>query len=83
MAKNIETSLENLDLENSKLSDLFDKAWKSQQELYKSSDESSSVYEMRRKRTIQVLEKCKFMIEELGLFSENESLEEISTSELR
>ena len=75
--------LDNIDLENSKLSDLFDKAWTSQKELYKASDESSALYESQRKRTIEVLEKCKFMIDELALFSENESLEEISTNELR
>lgn len=83
MAQNFDTILDNIDLENSKLSDLFDKAWKSQQGLYKASDESTVDYQERRKKTIQVLEQCKYMIDELALFSENESIEEISTSELR
>jgi hypothetical protein len=80
---NVETILDNIDLENTKVSDLFDKAWKSQYALYKVDDTSSSSYETRRKKTLEVLLHCKSMFEELGLFSENEGLEEVSTSELR
>jgi immunoglobulin-binding protein 1 len=75
--------LENVDLENSKLSDLFDRAWQSQQQLHNTADETSSDYDSRRKKTIEVLERCKEIVDELALFSENESLEEISTNELR
>jgi immunoglobulin-binding protein 1 len=83
MTQNVETILDNIDLDNSKVSDLFDRAWKSQQDLYKTSDTSNSTFEARRKKTLAVLEHCKSMFEELGLFSENEGLEEVSTSELR
>lgn len=77
------SDLDKIDLENSKLSDLFDQAWKSQQVLFKSSEESSSEYESRRKKTIAILNQAKSMIEEIGLFSSNEGIEEISTREIR
>jgi hypothetical protein len=66
-----------------KLGELFDKAWLTQYELYKSTNESGEHYEQERKRLIQMLTKCESMLDELHLFSENESLEEVATNELR
>ena len=73
-----------VDFENMTLSDLFDKGWKLQQEMMKSStDETSQTFSLNRKMSIEMLEKCEFMLGELHLFSSNESIEEVSTSELR
>lgn len=71
------------DYENRTASDLFDSSWKLQQELEKSSDESSENYSIKRKQAIEMLRKCTEMLDELHLFSENESIDEISTSEIR
>lgn len=76
-------STEDIDIENSTASVLFDKGWKLQQELYKTSDETSQSYETKRLRTIEVLAKCATILDELHLYSDNESLDEISTNELR
>lgn len=76
--------MDNNDLENMKLADLFDLGWKEQRELSKTSMcEQSSDYLMKRKKAVEILKKCEFMLDELHLFSDNESLEEVSTSELR
>lgn len=76
-------NFENIDLENSTASTLFDIGWKFQQELANASDQSSPEFEQKRKRLIEILEKCEDMLGELGLFSKNETLEEVSTNELR
>lgn len=75
--------LENIDYEKYSLSSLFDLGWKLQQDLDKQSDESSSSYQLRRRRLIDLFQKCEFMLDELHIFSSNEELDEISTSELR
>lgn len=83
-SNDVQISLDNIDLENATLSSLFDVAWKSQRDLEKdSADESSVEYQTKRKKIIQVLQKCELMLDELHLFSDNESLDEVSTSELR
>ena len=74
---------EPIDLESTRLSDLFDKGWQMQLELEKASDERSDIFVRNRRRTIEILERCEFMLDELALFSENESLDEMSTSEIR
>ncbi len=72
------------DLENMKLGDLFDLGWKEQRELSKTTlCEQSSEYLLKRKRAIEIFEKCEFMLDEIHLFSDNESIDETSTSELR
>ena len=73
-----------IDLDNMTVSELFDKGWKLQQYLMKtSSDESSQDYMLKRKQAIEVLEKCANGLDELHLFSTNESIDEVSTSEFR
>ena len=73
-----------VDLENVTLSELFDRAWKLQQDMMKScTDETTQAYMLNRKKAIEMLEKCDFMLGELHLFSSNESIDEVSTSELR
>ncbi len=72
------------DLDNLKLCDLFDRGWRLQRELSKSSvDESSDQFLLKRKKSLEILKKCEFMLDELNLFSENEDLDEVSTSEIR
>jgi len=71
------------DIETKTLSELFDIGWKIQQELVNTSDESSESFCRNRKKAIDIFEKCEYMLDELALFSENESLEEVSTSEMR
>ena len=72
------------DLENMKLSDLFDLGWKEQRELNKiAACEQSNEYLLKRKKAVEILEKCEFMLDEIHLFSDNESIDETSTSELR
>lgn len=76
--------MESIDLESMKLADLFDLGWKYQRELSSSSlSEGDSEYIRKRLRALEILKKCEFMLDELHLFSENESLDEVSTSELR
>lgn len=72
------------DLDNLKLSELFDRGWRLQRELYKTSlDETCNEYLLKRKKSVEMLKKAQFMLDELNLFSENEDLDEISTSEIR
>ena len=75
--------MESIDMDNMTLSDLFDRGWKIQQELNKACDESSESYLLARKRAIEILTKCEFMLDELHIFSTNESVDEVSTSEYR
>ena len=77
------SEFDDLDLDSVKLSDLFDLVWKSQRELEKCNDERCGSYFQKRKKTIEILKKCEFMLDELHLFSDNESFEEVSTSEIR
>ncbi len=75
---------DSFDLENMKLSDLFDLGWKEQRELNKTTlCEQSSEYLLKRKKAVDLLKKCEFMLDEIHLFSDNESIDETSTSELR
>lgn len=74
---------ETIDYENIKLSDLFDKGWKLQQDLNKNGDESSEAYLKNRIKALEILDKCEYMLDELHLFSDNESLDEVSSNELR
>jgi immunoglobulin-binding protein 1 len=79
-----ETFNEDEDLDNLKLSDLFDRGWRLTRELTKSSaDETSVEFLRKRKKSVEILKKCEFMLDELNLFSENEDLDEVSTSEIR
>lgn len=72
------------DLDNLKLSDLFDRGWRLQRELSKSNaDETSTDFLLKRKKSVEILKKCEYMLDELNLFSENEELDEVSTSEIR
>lgn len=76
--------METADLESMKLSDLFDLGWKCQRELNASTlCEQSSEYLNKRKKCIEILKKCEFMLDELHLYSDNEDIDEVSTSELR
>ena len=76
--------MESADLESMKLSDLFDLGWKLQRELSASPlSETDSEYIRKRIRATEILSRCGFMLDELHLFSENESLDEVSTGELR
>ena len=74
---------ETIDYDNIKLSDLFDKGWKLQQDLNKNCDESSEAYIKNRLKALEILDKCEYMLDELHLFSDNESLDEVSSNELR
>lgn len=76
-------NFDNIDIENSTASQLFDFGWKLQQELANAADQSSADFEQKRLKLIEVLQKCEDMLGELGLFSDNESLEEVSANELR
>lgn len=75
--------LANIDYDKYSLSSLFDLGWKLQQDLDKQAEETSSAYQLRRSRLIELFKKCEFMLDELHIFSSNEELDEISTSELR
>lgn len=78
------SEVKEIDLNNMKLSELFDHGWKMQRELAKSGIcEHSNEFFTKRKSAIEILERCEFMLDELHLFSDNESLDEVSTSELR
>jgi len=70
-------------MENMRLSELFDWAWKTQRDLFKQSDECCSDYLLKRSRSIEALRKCEFMLDELHLFGDNETVDEVFTSELR
>ncbi len=72
-----------LNVETMTISELFDRSWSIHDELEGRSDSSESDYLRKLYDGIKYLEKCDLLIEELHLFSDNESLEEISTNELR
>ena len=70
-------------IETMTISQLFDQAWTIQDELNKRDDTNEPVYIRKLNEAIKYLEKCDSMIDEIHLFSDNETLEEISTNELR
>jgi hypothetical protein len=69
------------------ISELFDQAWKLQKAIEKKEDDNTTANDSEWKNDLtkatSYLEKCDFMLDELHLFSENETIDEISTSELR
>lgn len=86
MSSGNDDSLANIDYDKYSLSSLFDLGWKLQQGLEKDESgggESSDSYQLRRRRLIELFTKCEFMLDELHIFSSNEELDEVSTSELR
>lgn len=70
-------------IESMTIGDLFDRAWSIQDELDKRHDCCESDYIRKLNDGIKFLEKCDLMIDQLHLFSDNESLDEVSTNELR
>jgi immunoglobulin-binding protein 1 len=72
---------ENLD--NLTLSELFNRAWSLQIELETNNDSLDKQNYEKWKKAIDFFERCSFMLDELHLFSDNESLDEVSSSELR
>lgn len=72
---------ENID--NMTISQLFDEAWTIQLKLEKVDDTKTNEFRTQLKKSIEYLEKCDIMIQEIHLFSDNEAIEEISTKELR
>lgn len=76
--------LANIDYDKYSLSSLFDLGWKLQQDYDKQGEDSTSkASQLTRARLIELFKKCEFMLDELHIFSSNEEIDEISTSELR
>ena len=72
------------ELESLTASQLFDVGWRLQQELDKAAvDESSSKYALDRKKAIEHLQRAQALLDELHIFSKNEDIDEVSTSEIR
>ena len=72
--------------DNLTISELFDQAWNLQKTIEKELDNPNK-NDLALKndliKSVSYLEKCDYMLDELHLFSENETIDEISTSELR
>jgi immunoglobulin-binding protein 1 len=72
--------------DNLTISELFDQAWNLQKTIEKELDNPNK-NDLALKndliKSVSYLEKCDRMLDELHLFSENETIDEISTSELR
>lgn len=67
-----------------KLSDLLDRGWKLYEEVDSTNEPSSSnAVQVKVKRGIMQLEEATKMVNQLDLFSRNETLEEISTTDLK
>lgn len=67
-----------------KLSDLLDRGWKLFEEVDTTNEPSSSnPVQVKVKRAIMQLEEATRMVNQLNLFSRNEALEEISTTDLK
>jgi immunoglobulin-binding protein 1 len=67
-----------------KLSDLFDKIWQAYGELENTSEPSNSdKIQGIVQNSIALAEKAIYMVNELSLFSTNETIEEVSTKEVR
>ena len=72
-----------IDFDSLNASELFMRGWRLQQELEKSANEMSDSYALNRKRAIEYLTRSQSMLDELHMFSKNESIDEISTNELK
>lgn len=67
-----------------KLSDLLDRGWKLYEEVNSTNEPgNSNAVQVKVKRGIMQLEEATKMVSQLGLFSRNEALEEISTTDLK
>ncbi|XP_056602002.1 immunoglobulin-binding protein 1 [Triplophysa dalaica] len=67
-----------------KLSDLLDRGWKFYEEVDTTNEPSSSnAVQVKVKRGIMQLEEATRMVNQLDIFSRNEALEEISTTDLK
>nr|XP_020451134.1 immunoglobulin-binding protein 1 [Monopterus albus] len=74
----------NLDAEAPKLSDLLERGWKIFDEVDSTNEPlASNSIQVRVKRGISMLEEASRMAAQLDLFSRNEELEEISTTDLK
>lgn len=72
------------DAEPPKLSDMLDRGWKSFEEVDTTNEPiGSSHVQVKVKRAILMLEEASRMVAKLDLFSRNEDLEEISTTDLK
>jgi immunoglobulin-binding protein 1 len=62
---------------------LFAKAERARQEITSSYDSNSPTYQENLSNTIATYEECLKLAEQISLFSPNESLEDISSSDLQ
>ncbi|XP_071825969.1 immunoglobulin-binding protein 1-like [Apostichopus japonicus] len=71
-------------MEPQKLSSVFNEAWEINEKLDSSeSSTGSGEYQTQLSKCIQLLERATLMVNDLSLFSQNETAEEISTSDIR
>lgn len=67
-----------------RLSELLDRGWKTYEELEDCADPpGSSSFQLRVRTALTQLQEAARMVEQLELFSRNEDLEEVSTTDLR
>ncbi|XP_061899675.1 immunoglobulin-binding protein 1 [Entelurus aequoreus] len=75
---------QNSDTETPKLSDLFDRGWKTFVEIDNTNDPlACNSVQVRVKRAINMLEETSRMAAQLDLFSPNEELDEVATADLK
>ncbi len=65
------------------LRDLFVKAERKRESLEEASDSSSDGYQENLRAAISAYEECQRAVEQLALFSPNESAEDVSSSDLQ
>jgi immunoglobulin-binding protein 1 len=70
--------------EDMKLSDIFEKIWKNYQQSDESEEETNSPnLQLKISESIELAEKAVHMVNDLGLFSTNEHIDEVTTNELK
>lgn len=71
------------EIENMTCAQLFDQGWLWQEELEKNCDTKDQSCYNKWKKAVAYLERCDSLLDELHLFSDNESLDEVTSNELR
>lgn len=71
------------DGDQTSLRSLYDTAEGLRKEIEESHDYQSDAYQVKLRFTTTTYEKCKQLVDQISLFSSNEGLEDVSSSEIR
>lgn len=71
------------DEDETSLRSLYDTAERLRKEIEESHDYQSDAYQDKLRCTTTTYDKCKQLVDQISLFSSNEGLEDVSSSEIR